>query len=148
VVHTLALAASDPEEAVRSAAIGYLSTRPGTDATNALIAQLANPAVRGRVLEALAVAADERVDGILAALESAEGEHADLLVAALARMRRPSSYAAIAAVLALDNVDARRAAASALAATGTTEAREALRRAGSVDPDLEVRRICAAVEHP
>jgi HEAT repeat protein len=145
VVPTLAHAGSDPDDAVRSAAIGYLSTRPGADATNALIAQLANPQVRDRALEALAVAADERVDGVLAALESADAERAPLLVAALTRMRRPSSQAALASALTLENVHARRAAASALAAIGTTEAREALARAGSADPDPDVRRICAAV---
>ena len=145
VVPTLAHAGSDPDEAVRSAAIGYLSTRPGADATNALLAQLANPQVRDRALEALAVAADERVDGVLAALESADAERAPLLVAALTRMRRPSSQAALASALSFENVHARRAAAAALAAIGTSEARDALIRAGSADPDPDVRRICAAV---
>jgi HEAT repeat protein len=148
VVPTLAHAGSDPDEAVRSAAIGYLSTRPGADATNALLAQLWNPQVRDRALEALAVAADERVDGVLAALESADGERAPVLVAALTRMRRPSSQAALASALSFENVHARRAAASALAAIGTAEARDALVRAGSADPDADVRRICAAVARP
>ncbi len=98
------------------------------------------------MLDALAVAADERVDGVLLALESADGERAQLLVAALTRMRRPSSLAAIAASLGSENVHARRAAAAALAAAGSPEAREALLRAGAADPDPEVRRICAAVE--
>lgn len=145
VVPTLAHAASDPDEAVRSAAIGYLSTRPGADATAAMVVQLGNPQVRDRVLEALAVAADERVDGVLTALESSDAERAPLLVASLTRMRRPSSQAAIAAALTFENVHARRAAASALAAIGTPEARDALMRAGSMDPDPDVRRICAAV---
>lgn len=145
VVPTLAHAASDPDDAVRSAAIGYLSTRPGADATTALLDQLANASVRERVLEALAVAADERIDGVLSALETADADRAPLLVAALARMRRPSSQAAIAAALSGDNVHARRAAASALAAIGTPEAREALTRAGAADPDPDVRRICNAV---
>jgi HEAT repeat protein len=148
VVPTLAHAASDPDESVRSAAIGYLSTRPGSDATTALVDQLSNAAVRERVLEALAVAADERVDGVLAALEIADAERAPLLVAALTRMRRPSSQAAIAAALTFENVHARRAAASALAAIGTPEARDALVFAGSADPDPDVRRICAAVARP
>ncbi|MEA2751718.1 MAG: hypothetical protein QOI41_5861 [Myxococcales bacterium] len=148
VVPTLAHAGSDPDEAVRSAAIGYLSTRPGNEATNALLAQLSNPQVRDRALEALAVAADERVDGVLAALESADGERAPVLVAALTRMRRPSSQAALASALSFENVHARRAAASALAAIGTDEARDALVRAGSADPDADVRRICAAVARP
>ena len=42
-------------------------------------------------------------------------------------------------------VHARRAAASALAALSTAEAREALVRAGTTDPDPDVRRICATV---
>lgn len=146
VVPALAHAASDPEDAVRSAAIGYLSTRPGADATSALVAQLADASVRDRVLEALAVAADERVEAVLSALASADADRAPLLVSALMRMRRPGSQAAIAAALGFDNVHARRAAASALAAIGTAEAREALIRAGSADPDVDVRRICAAVE--
>ena len=145
IVPTLAHAASDPDEAVRSAAIGYLSTRPGAAATSALLDLLTEPTVRERALEALAVAADERVDGVLAALEVANADRAPLLVAALARMRRPSSQAALAAALTFENVHARRAAASALAALGTPEAREAIVRAGTGDPDPDVRRICAAV---
>lgn len=145
VVPALAHAASDPEESVRGAAIGYLSTRAGADATAALLNQLSNPGLRERVLDALAVAADERVEGVLSALESADAEHAPVLVAALTRMRRPSSQAAIGAALTSENVHARRAAASALAAIGTVEAREALVRAGTADPDPDVRRICAAV---
>ena len=148
VVPTLAHAASDPDEAVRSAAIGYLSTRPGADATSALIEHLSTPQVRDRVLEALAVAADERIDGVLAALESSDADRSPLLVTALTRMRRPRSQAAIASALAFDNVHARRAAASALATIGTPEARDALVRAGSADPDPDVRRICAAVARP
>jgi HEAT repeat protein len=146
VVPTLAHAASDPDDAVRSAAIGYLSTRPGADATAALVEQLANSSGRDRVLEALAVAADSRVEGVLLALETADGERAQLLVAALTRMRRPSSQAAMVMALAFDNVHARRAAAAALAALGTAEAHEALLLAGSADADATVRRICAAVE--
>ena len=145
VVPTLAHAATDPDEAVRSAAIGYLSTRPGSDATTALIELLSHDHVRDRVIEALAVAADVRIEGLLAALETAGADRAGLVVAALTRMRRPSSQAAIASALGFENVSARRAAASALAALGTPEAREALIRAGTADPDPDVRRICAAV---
>ena len=141
VVPTLGHAASDPDDSVRAAAIGFLSTRPGADSTAALIERLIDGAVRDRVIEALAVAADERVDGVLAALEQADADRAPLLVAALVRMRRPSSQAAIASALAFENVHARRAAASALAALGTPEARDAAQRATS-DPDPDVRRIC------
>jgi HEAT repeat protein len=145
VVPTLAHSASDPDESVRGAAIGYLSTRLGADATAALLSQLPNLLVRDRVIDALAVAADERVEGVLAALEAADADRAPLLVAALTRMRRPSSQAALASALGFENVHARRSAAAALAALGTPEARDALLRAGAADPDPDVRRISAAV---
>lgn len=148
VVPTLAHAASDPDEGVRNAAIGYLSTRPGADATHALLAQLGRPEVRERVLDALAVAADERVEAVLTMLEGASADDAPNLVAALSRMRRPSSQAALGAALTMTNVHARRASAAALAALGTTEAREALVRSGMADPDADVRRIAAAAARP
>ncbi len=143
VLPALAHATSDPDDGVRSAAIGYLSTRPGPEATGVLVARLMEPATRDRALEALAVAADERVEGVLAALEKADADTAPVLLSALTRMRRPSSQAAIGAALELENVHARRAAAAALVAIGTAEAREALERASS-DPDPVVRRVCAA----
>jgi HEAT repeat protein len=59
-------------------------------------------------------------------------------------MRRPSALAAIAAVLTLENVHARRAAAAALAASATREALDALRQYAATDLDAEVRRIAAA----
>lgn len=144
VVPALAHAASDPDEGIRSAAMGYLSTRRGPEATTALIQRVLDPTTRDRALEALAVTADERVDGVLAALESADADSAPLLMSALTRMRRPSSQAAIAAALGFENVHARRAAASALVGSNAPEAREALTRATS-DPDPIVRRISAAV---
>lgn len=142
VIPALAHAATDPDEGVRSAAIGYLSTRPGAEATAVLVGRVIETSTRDRALEALAVAADERVEGVLSALETADADAAPLLMAALTRMRRPSSQAAIAAALGFENVHVRRAAAAALVAVGTTEAREALQRAAS-DPDPVVRRVCA-----
>jgi HEAT repeat protein len=147
VVPALAHAASDPDEGVRGAAIGYLSTRPGPEATTVLLRRLLDPTTRDRAVEALAVAADERVDGVLAALETADADTAPVLMAALTRMRRPSSQAGIASALGFENVHARRAASSALVAIGTPEAREALHRAAS-DPDPIVRRVCAAALQP
>ena len=80
--------------------MGYLSTRRGAEATTALIQRLLDPATRERAIEAIAVNADERVDGVLTALETADTDSAPLLMSALTRMRRPSSQAAIAAALA------------------------------------------------
>ncbi len=145
VVPALAHAATDPDESVRSAAIGYLATRPTDDATFALLGLLQTSPMRDRILDALAVAADQRVEAVLSLVEGAGPEHASLYVAALSRMRRPSSQAALASTLGCSNVHARRAAASALAAVGTAEAREALLRARTTDPDPDVRRICTTV---
>lgn len=144
VVPALGHAATDPHPGVSSTAIGFLSTRPGEAATKALVELLAHPAVQEAALAALAVALEGRTETILAALESAPSPLADLLVSALLRMRRPSAVASIAAVLAFDNVAARRAAAGALATLGTREAFEALRQFGTIDPDPEVRRISMA----
>jgi HEAT repeat protein len=143
VVPTLAHAASDPDESVRSAAISHLAMRVDPEATAVLIERLLDPNTRERAIEALTVAADERVEGVLAALKTADDDEAPVLVSALTRMRRPSSHAAIAAALAFDNVHARRAAVAALAAIGTTEARAAVERAAS-DPDPVVRRLAIA----
>ncbi len=143
VVPTLAHAATDPDESVRSAAIGHLATRVDPEATAVLIERLFDPSTRERAIEALAVAADERVEGVLSALETADGEKAPVLVSALTRMRRPSSHAAIATALGFENVHARRAAVEALAAIGTKEARAAVERAAS-DPDPVVRRLATA----
>lgn len=145
VVPILAHALGDPDATVRSAAVGYLATRPTVDATRALLDCLGRPEIRERALDALAVGADVRVETVLASLESADADSAPNLVAALARMRRPSSQAAIASALSMENVHARRAAAAALAGMGTTESRDVLARSGLADPDADVRRIAAAV---
>jgi HEAT repeat protein len=144
VVPSLGHAASDPHPGVSSAAIGFLSTRPGEAATKVLIELLANPAVHEAALAALAVALEGRTETILSALEGAETMLAEGLVSALVRMRRPSALAAIAAVLSFENVSSRRAAAAALASVGTREAIDALRQYAVSDLDAEVRRIALA----
>jgi HEAT repeat protein len=102
---------------------------------------LARPEVRDRAIGALAVVPDERIDGLLSALEVADAEVAASIVTALVRLRRPSAHAALASALAFDNVTARRAAAVALASLGTPAANEALARVAATDPDPEIRRL-------
>jgi HEAT repeat protein len=140
VVPALAAAASDPEESVRSAAIGFLGSR--REATGALIALLDHPLARDRALDELGAAIEGRISGIASALLSAERELAMSLAAALARINRPDALAALVDALSERSVEARRASASALAAIGTRDARAALERALSADPDPEVRRSC------
>lgn len=144
IVPILAFATTDPNGAVRSSAIGYLATRPSADATRALLDCLLVDEVRDRTFESLAVAADERIEHVLAALESADADRAPLYAQALLRMRKPSAHAALAEVMRSSNVHGRRAAAEALITLDTAEARNALAVAGTVDPDEDVRRICAA----
>jgi HEAT repeat protein len=145
VVPVLAHAMSDPDESVKSAAVGYLSTRVGAEASRALLNKLDDPDLRERVIAALAVAPEHRLDDLLSALETTTDDRAELVVSVIARMRRPSSEAALAAALLAGNVAARRAAANALAKIGSKDAIAALERAAA-DPDPEVRRL-AALSH-
>jgi len=144
VVGVLAAAAADPDEGVRTAAIGQLRARRGREVTSALISLLGNAAVRDRAIEALSSAPEDRLPAIASALENAGREMASALVAALARMRRPDALAALIDALALPNVQARRAAAEALGALRVPEAAAALDSALANESDAEVREACLA----
>jgi HEAT repeat protein len=137
-------AGADSDERVRGAAFNLLAMRPGLQATRWLIERLAVETDRERALSALASPVDGRIEGILSALETADGSATASLIDALLRMRRPNGNAAAESALHLDNVHARRAAAAALAHVDTASARDALAHAASLDADPEVRRICQA----
>ncbi len=141
-VTALLRAAGDPDESVRSAAVGFLATRSGTPATQALVSLLGDPALRERVVSALALPAEGRIPGLLSALEAADEVVAPLLVAALARMQRADSRAALLTALGTSSAAGRKAAVAAVAALGTMEAKEALERVSTQDEDAEVRRAC------
>jgi HEAT repeat protein len=143
-IAALIRASGDPDARVRGAAFESLSHQAGREATRWLIDRLGIESERPRASFALAQPVEGRIEGILSALEVADSTMAAWLVEALLRMRGPNGGAAAEAVLQLDNVDARRAAASALVHVHTAAAREAIARAAEVDPDPEVRRICAA----
>ncbi|MEJ7729655.1 MAG: acyl-CoA dehydrogenase family protein, partial [Polyangiaceae bacterium] len=136
-------AGADPSGPVRNAALGFVATRDGVAPTGWLIEQLARGG-REAALTALAQPVDGRIEGILVALETADGPLASDLMQALLRMRRAHGNAAIEASLHLGNVHARRAAAVALVSLGTPEARAALALAAGADSDDDVRRIAAA----
>jgi len=137
-------AASDPEERVRAPAFELLGMRPGLHVTRWLVDRLAVDGDRGRALSSLAHEVDGRIEGILSALETADSMTASLLVEALLRMRRPNGNAAAEAVLHFENVHARRAAAALLVGIASPGLRETLSQAALLDPDNEVRQICAA----
>lgn len=143
VVPALRRAATDGDEGVRTAAVGFLAACPTVEATRALIDLMGEEPLEARILAALSVASEGRINGIVAALSTSDDELSPRLTSALARMHRPDAAAAVLSTLSLANVPARKAAAATLGAFGTPEAVEALRRAAAADPDLEVRRICS-----
>lgn len=148
VMKALAAGCDDPDEAVRNAAIGFLATRTGTDATRALIARLACAGDPERVIDALAQPVDGRAAVIAEALASADEECAPHLVAALSRMQRAEADALLRAACTSPHVPARKAAAHAVAAQRGPEARATLRRMATEDPDPDVRRIVALLTAP
>lgn len=138
------LGATDADEAVRAAALAALGERHGRAATLALVGLLDQPALAPRIREMLSSNLPGRIEGIVTALRDADEETAGVLTSALARMRTSESHAALAAVLALPNVAARKAAAITAAAVGTRALLDALQQREASDPDPEVRRIIAS----
>jgi HEAT repeat protein len=145
VLHALERAAADRDESVRTAAIGFLSGRSGPDATQALVRILPLFPERERVVAALSVWVEGRVDALVDALARAGEEITAHLVAALVRMRRPDAWQALVGAMALPSAAARKAVAAALPAVTTREAHAALSRAAAEDADEEVRRIASLV---
>lgn len=144
-IDALAAAGADPDEGVRAAAMNLLSSKPGVVATRALVELATHPLTRDRAAVALSTHVPMRVEGIVEALLGASAELAPLLVAALVRLRHPEARAALEAAFAFENVSTRRAVAAVLSPDITPRARELLEQAERVDPDDQVRRICAAV---
>ncbi len=143
-VASIGAALTDSDEGVRGAAISLLATRPGLEATRALIDHLGDPSIHERVLAALSRPADGRVAALLAALRTASAELAPMLVSALARMRQAEALAGLEDAFSFDNVFARRAVAPALAALGAPSSRRLLEKAVEDDVDQLVRRVSAA----
>jgi HEAT repeat protein len=143
VLAALARASEDPDESVRNAAIGFLASRAGADATAVLIGRLRSAEDPERFITALALPVEGRAEAVVAALRVADDELAPRLVAVLARMRRPATDQLLREVLTCDHVPARKAAATAVASQPGPAAAAALRRLVTDDPDPEVRRIAA-----
>jgi HEAT repeat protein len=137
-------AASDPDESVRSAAMGLLATAPGPAATQALIGLVANRLSRSQALVALAHPAEGRVKALLEALEIADESLAGPLAIALSRIPRVEAGEGLLQSLGSKNVATRRAVASVLGSALSSRARSALADAAARDPDFEVRRLAAA----
>lgn len=134
-------AARDPDESVRTAAVGFLAARTGVRATRRLIALASYRPVRELVESSLAVPVEGRVEGLVQGLATADDEQAPRLVSALLRLRQPDATELLRGLLSLPNAAARKAAVAGLSARTDRDAREALRTAARNDPDAEVRRI-------
>jgi HEAT repeat protein len=143
VVAALAKATEDSEDAVRTAALGCLGSRPGAEATSALIRLLEATPAPERLIPALASPVEGRISGIVSALHGADERLANRLVSVLGRMGTPEATTALIEMMATHPPVVRKNAAATLAALGTNEAVETLRRAAKDDADLDIRRIAA-----
>ncbi|MBA3395309.1 MAG: HEAT repeat domain-containing protein [Deltaproteobacteria bacterium] len=141
----VAVAALDPVAEVRDAALSLLGERWDRAAAEALVD--------------LALACDEehpvhltlsrpgacRIAAIAARLANVDDRRAPILASALARMHEGSATTTLFEALTLTNAAARRAAATTLIAMAVDGAYKAVTRVAREDPDLEVRRVCAAL---
>jgi HEAT repeat protein len=139
----LVAALRDPDESVRMAALGFVASKPGAEATQTLATFLTDPTLGDQVSAAISLPHEHRVAGLSSALQKADDELALLITGSLARLNRPEATAALFEALTLPNGAARRAAATTLGAIGSREALSALQRLSTEDPDAEMRRICA-----
>ncbi len=135
--------ARDPDENVKMAALGFLGSRSGVQATQLLAGFLKDPALCERARSVLATRHEHRVAGITSALQTADDELAVQLTSLLARLNQPDATAALFEALSSPNTAARKAAATTLGALGSREAFEALQRLSVQDPDPEMRRVCS-----
>jgi HEAT repeat protein len=134
----LADAATDDEEAVRNAAVGYLQAAAGGSARLIELARAGE-----RVANALSSPHPERAAALLHGLGQADDALATLLASCLSKLGGNAGRDGLIAALTLDNRSARMAAAHALAALGTREASSALAQCAAQDPDPELRRVCS-----
>lgn len=143
VVGALSEAARDKNEQIRSAAIGFLSSRPEREATGAMLALLKEGEDAEKLKLALQIPNAGRIGGLVAALEDADEEMAPAIVSILARLPRPETRNALLSAMKSKNISARRAVAAVLSASRDPEKIAALRDAAENDPDEGVRQICS-----
>jgi HEAT repeat protein len=143
----LAVARSDADPSVQSAAIALLAESAIPEAGGALVELLTNDAQRDRAAQALQRHPDLHAAQLVAALHGAGAAVADAIVGALTRLPKSRAEGILLQTLQLPNVHARRSAVRALRVAFGDEAalvREALATCAVRDPDPEARRIAAA----
>jgi HEAT repeat protein len=139
----VARAMNDDDEGVRVSAIGFLGSWPEREATRLLIAALRSDVSRAHVVRALSTPVHGRVEGLLAALETAGDELAPTLTSLLRRVDPADETGALFDALRMPNAPARKAAAAMLAAKGGRAALDAIAHQAAADVSDEVRRVCA-----
>jgi len=140
----LASAAQHGSAAISDAALSLLTERTDRAAADAVV-EIALASVRDhRSQLALSRSAPARIAAIASRLAVADERATTTLIAALARMRSEPAIAALFDAARLANPSARRVAAATLVAIGAPGARALAARLTELDPDLDVRRACAA----
>jgi len=143
-VAALAAAAAGDDPAVREAALSLLGDREDPAANAALVELALAMELEHPAHLTLSRPGAARVHAIARRLPEADDRAAGALTAALARMGDAPATAALFHALASGNPAVRRAAAGALVGIGAEGARAAVAELARVDPDPEVRRVCAA----
>ncbi len=141
----VAAAALDRIVEVREAALSLLGERTDRPAAEALVDLALACEPEHPVHLTLSRPGAARIAAIAARLALVDDRRAAILAAALARMRHDTATTTLFEALTLTNPPARRAAATVLVAMGVDGARSAVARIASEDPDLDVRRVCAAL---
>jgi HEAT repeat protein len=138
------IGASDADASVRHAAIELLANRAGAEATSALVRIFQRDSNAKDALAALGRNVDARIPSLLSRLADADDLLARGIVAVLSRAETRAARAALDVAFESGNPATRRATARALGLIADTAANASLARAATLDPDPEVRRICAA----
>ncbi len=144
-LEVVAAAVLDFDEEVRDAALSLLGERVDRAAAEAVV-DLALTCAPGHPVQLTLSWPDAaRIAAIAARFAIVDDRRALLLAAALARMGDAAATTTLFDTLAVANPPARRAAAKMVVAMGVQGARAAVGRLANEDPDLEVRRVCAAL---
>lgn len=138
-------AVKDPAREVREAAIGLLADRSDHAAADALVDLALAAPPDDPVHAALSRPGAARIAAIATRLTGQHAVGAITLASALARMHAPEATAALLDMLDAGDPIVRRTAATIAAATNAPGAAARIARLATIDPDPEVRSVCATL---
>ena len=141
----VAAAVLDPIVEIRDAALSLLAERTDRPAAEMLVGLALACEPSHPVHLTLSRPSPARIAAMAASMEIADDRDASILAASLARVRDAAATTALFHALSVANPRARRAAATTLVAIGVEGARAAVATMAKDDPDVDVRRICAAL---